>query len=251
VFLYFRGKSQRPLADNWLQRAGVGGEQFLERLAARELHQAKQELARGNIAAGIAFLDAVSSVGPNTDAENQAAKERVSLFEKLDWTPIGPRKWQKGPFGEFTADTTRTNGSFLRSDRKYGDFELNCEWKVSGATALGGVYLRYSGEGKPLENGAKVHLANDPDLKRMDRFATGALFASDAPNLNASFPAGQWNTLKIRAQGTTVRVWINDKDVLTATLGKDVPASGYVMLDGVAGGLSYRKLLLFDLPPAE
>jgi hypothetical protein len=42
-------------------------------------------------------------------------------------------------------------------------------------------------------------------------------------------------------------VWINDKQVQEATLPKAVPSSGTVMLDGVIGGISYRKVLLFDL----
>jgi hypothetical protein len=115
---------------------------------------------------------------------------------------------------------------------------------------MGGVYLRYSGKGKPRDDGAKIHLANDSDLKKMDRFATGALFATAAPSANVSLPAGKWNTLKIQARGNNVQVWINDKEVLQSTLAKGVPDSGHVMLDGVVGGIAYRKVLLFELPPA-
>ena len=252
IYLFFQGKIQQTLAENWFKRAGPDADVFHERLAARVLHQGKSELARGNMAAGIEYLDSVAAVsGPATAAAREAAEQRSKLYDLIDWKPVGSRKWGRGEQGAYISDPTRSNGSFLKSDQKYTDFELSCEWKVEGSTATGGVYLRYSGQGKPLDNGAKIHLANDSDLKRMDRFATGALFAKAAASQNASLAAGKWNTLKMQVRGTDVKVWINDKDVLAATLEKGVPLDGYVMLDGEAGGISYRKVLLFELPSAS
>ena len=248
TFLYFQGKLYQSVADGWFKRTGDEAARFQERFAARLLHQGKAEMARANIAAAIGFLDAVApAAGPNSEAANQAILQRETLYNSLEWKPVGARKWQRGDQGEFTAAPPRSNGSYLASDRSYGDFELSCEWKVTEPTAMGGIYLRYSGKGKPLENGAKIHLANDPDLKKMDRFATGALFAIKSPDMNASLPTGQWNTLRIQARGDNVQVWINDKEVLKTTLAKGVPASGTVMLDGDVGGISYRKVLLFEL----
>lgn len=250
TYLFFQGKATQSLAENYFKRAGTEADVFHERLAARVLHQGKSELARGNMAAGIAFLDAVAVVsGPDTNAARTAMEQRSRLYDLVEWKPIGNRKWERAEQGAYIADGVRSNGSYLMSDRKHTDFELSCEWKVSGSTAMGGVYLRYAGQGPPLENGAKVHLANDPDLKRMDRFATGALFGTAAPSENASLPEGKWNTLRVQARGTNLKVWINDKEVLATTLEKEVPADGYVMLDGVAGGITYRKVLLYELAP--
>jgi len=57
--------------------------------------------------------------------------------------------------------------------------------------------------------------------------------------------------LKMQVRGTDVKVWINEKEVLAATLEKGVPLDGYVMLDGEPGGIAYRKVLLFELPPSS
>lgn len=252
VFLFFQGKLQQSVADGWFKKGGDDGEVFYEHLASRALHQGKAELARGKVSEGIKFLDSVAAIGgPNTEAAKLAAVQRATLYDALEWKTVGPRKWQKGELGEFIADATRANGAYLMSEQKYGDFDFSCEWKVTGPTAMGGIYLRYSGQGKPLENGAKIHLANDSDLRKMDRFATGSLFAVASPNLNASLPEGKWNTLRIQARGTDVKVWINDKEVLQSTLAKNVPESGYIMLDGVAGGISYRKVLVFESTASE
>lgn len=248
VYLYFQGKLNHANADNWFKRADDEGDKFRERLAYRVFHQGQAELGRGNTAAAMAFFDDVPTVaGPNTDAAKQAAKARDTLYESLVWKEVGKRQWKRGEQGEFTADGVRSNDSYLVSDNEYGDFELTCEWQVFEPNAMGGVYFRYGGKGKPLENGAKIHLANDPDLRKLDRFATGALFAVVSPDANASHPSGQWNTLRIQVRGSDVKVWINDKQVLETELPKTVPEQGTVMLDGVIGGISYRKVLLFDL----
>jgi hypothetical protein len=250
IFLYFQGPAQHSIAESWFKRAGAPGSEFYERLGQRMLRQAQAELARGKVASGMKFLDSANSIGgPNTSAARDAVKERGNVYDKLVWNPVGSRKWQRGDMGEFIADSVRSNGSFLKSDQEYDDFELSCEWKVTDSSAMGGVYLRYSGTGKPLENGAKIHLAGDSDLKKMDPYATGALFGVTAPAANANLPEGKWNTLRIQVRKTAVQAWVNDKEVLQTTLGKDVPANGYVMLDGVVGGISYRKVLLFELTP--
>lgn len=248
IYLYFQGKLNQANADNWFKRADDEGDKFRERLAYRVFHQGQSELARGNIAAAMTFLDTVPNVsGPNTDAAKQAATTRDTLYAALVWKEVGKRKWKHGTQGEFTADGVRANDSYLVSEKEYSDFVLTCEWQVFEPNAMGGVYFRYQGKGKPLDNGAKIHLANDADLRKMDRFATGALFAVASPDANASHPSGQWNTLKIQVRGTAVKVWINDKQVQDTTLPKAVADRGTVMLDGVIGGISYRKVLLFDL----
>ena len=251
IYLHFQGKLFDKVAESWLKRASGEGESFVERLAARSLIQGQKEIARKKFSDGIGFLDEAIAVAPTSDSAKQAAKEKETLYDKLQWEQVGKRKWKRGELGEFLADDVRSNGSYLKSDQQYGNLELTCEWKVTGPTAMGGVYLRYDGRGNPFENGAKIHLANDLAQKNVDQYSTGSLFGSDPPLLNASLPEGKWNTLRIRVRGDKVQVAINGKDVLKATLDSDVPAQGHVVLDGVAGGISYRKVLVFELPAGE
>jgi Domain of Unknown Function (DUF1080) len=247
IYLHFQGKLFEKVTESWLKRSSGEGDIFLERLATRSLVQAQQEIARGKLSAGVGFLDETLAIAPQSDSARQATKEKETLYDKLEWTSVGRRKWKQGELGEFLADSTRSNGSYLRSEQQYGNFEVTCEWKVTGSTAMGGVYLRYDGRGNPFENGAKIHLANDSEQKAADQYATGSLFGSDAPLINASLAEGKWNTLRIRVREKNVQVAINGKDVLKTTLGGDVPERGHVVLDGVAGGISYRKVLVFEL----
>ncbi len=116
---------------------------------------------------------------------------------------------------------------------------------------MGGVFLHDDASGKPGEKGNKIHLANDLAQSGVDQYSTGSLFGTESPLLNASLPEGKWNTLRIRVRDKTVQVAINGKDVLKATLDDELPKQGYVMLDGVAGGISYRRILLYELPAGE
>lgn len=253
TYLFYQGPQLRSLADSWLKKAGDNARPFAERLAGRSLAQGKAEMARGKIAEAIAFLNAASTLAPGTRTEELAQTQRASVYDSLTWKPVGARQWKRGDHGEYTAEPTRTNDSYLASDRPYRDFELTCEWKVTVPGAMGGIFFRYDGSGKPLENGVKLQLANDSDLRRMDRFATGALFAVTSPSANASLPQGQWNTLRLRVRETAVQAWINDKEVLQTKLADSVASSGTILLDGVAGGISYRKVLVYDVfdPPPQ
>ena len=61
-------------------------------------------------------------------------------------------------------------------------------------------------------------------------------------------PTGQWNVLKLRVDGDAVRVEINGQRVLMTTVtDPDLPAVGHVALDGIAGGITYRRVLLVPL----
>ena len=251
IYLHFQGKLMEKVAESWLKRGMGEGENFVDRLATRALIQGQQEIARSKFSEGIGFLDEAVAIAPASDSAKQAAKERTTLYDKLEWKPVGNRKWKRGELGEFLADPVRSNGSYLMSEQQYDNFEVSCEWKVTGPTAMGGVYLRYDGRGNPFENGAKIQLANDAAQKGVDQYSTGSLFGSDPPLSNAGLAEGKWNTLRIRTRDKKVQVAINGKDVLKATLGGDVPAQGFVVLDGVAGGISYRKVLVYELPAGE
>jgi hypothetical protein len=113
------------------------------------------------------------------------------------------------------------------------------------------VFFRYASPGKedPYRKAFKLQLADDKDFKP-DPQSTGALHTYEAPSENASKMRGEWNTLRLRVRNLNVEVWINGKQVLDTIAQNDmVPLAGFVALDGVTGGIAYRKTLLVELPP--
>ena len=82
-----------------------------------------------------------------------------------------------------------------------------------------------------------------------DPFSTGALLGAKAPKKNAVRPAGEWNSLSLRVEGERIRATINGADVLDATAGdSSIGPRGFVCLDGAVAGISYRRILLYELP---
>ena len=82
-----------------------------------------------------------------------------------------------------------------------------------------------------------------------DSYSSGSLFAINAPSSNTVKKAGEWNTLNIKVVSEKVTVLINGKQVLKTNLGSTkIPKKGFVGLDGGIGGVTYRKVVLSELP---
>ena len=248
TFLYYDSKGESSLTRVRLERSGALGETFEDRQADRRLHLIEQELSRDNIFAALARIDELVKLAPQSTSGQKAAQHRDEIYTYIKWNKVGPRTWASGPSGEYIADTDRQPGSLLLSERTYGSFQLSLEWKTEGNLGQGGVFFRYTGSGKPdFESSFKVQLANDPGVR--DNFSTGALLNRAPPTENMALPAGQWNTLTLRVVGEKVQAAINGKQVLDVTArSEDVPLKGFIGLDGDLGGISYRKIILTDLP---
>ena len=137
----------------------------------------------------------------------------------------------------------------MAAPEEYRNFALELEWKTAGDTSQGGVYFRYPNRGNLRKNAYKIHLIGDFAVRNQpDKFCTGSLFGLQAPSSNPVKPNGEWNALNIRVEEDRVRVKINGVEVLETRLGnKDVPAKGLVALDGEFTGISYRKILLYEI----
>jgi hypothetical protein len=250
VYLYYDPVGGNNSAATRLGRAGKVGHEFYERLAVRMTRQARQEFERNNIAAGLRFIDKVTSEFPHTKTAEEAKQLERQAYRFTKWERRG--RWQDGNPGEFIAGTGRVANSYLVSPQQYENFELRLEWKTTVAGA-GGVFFRYRGRGDPYLFGYKIQLSDDFGSERVDQQTTGALLNETPPTTNAVGKRGEWNTLNIQVRGTHVVVTINGRKVLDrrADVTDRKPLRGYVMLDGVNGGITYRKTLLIQLPASE
>ena len=250
TFLYYDPQGGAGSAKTRFDRAGTVGPEFYERQAARVLHQAQQEFDRDKIAEGLAFVAQVSAEHPTSKAAEGAKELENKAYEFTKWQQSG--RWKTGGTGEFIARSGRVANSYLMSPKTYENFELRLEWKTT-ANGSGGVFFRYRGRDDANLYGYKIQLTDDFGSDRTDPQTTGALFNVAPPTRNAVRKRGEWNTLRMQVRGTQVVVEINGAKVLDrdaeATDFKAI--SGYVVLDGVPGGVTYRKTLLMELPAAQ
>ncbi|MGE5194904.1 MAG: family 16 glycoside hydrolase [Deltaproteobacteria bacterium] len=253
AFLAESPKVSQQLLASRLERAGEKGKEVLERRRLRKLHLAEQEIARENIGAGLQLLDQLVAAAPKSKTAAQARALRDSLPARLIWTPIGPQTWNTAVPGEYAASSGKAPGAYLISASEYGKFVLTLEWKTASDTGQGGVYFRYQRGNDLRKNAFKIHLAGDHAIRATpDRFSTGSLFGIRGPRTNAVRPTGEWNTLTLRVEGDRVRATVNGVEVLdTPASDPNIGPHGYICLDGEFGGITYRKVLVYEVPGGE
>jgi hypothetical protein len=133
----------------------------------------------------------------------------------------------------------------LVSDASFWNFKLHVEYRV-GKDSNSGIGLRGRYEVQILEDYGK------PPGKH----SNSALYSRVAPAVNASKPAGEWQTYDIRLVGRQVTVVLNDQKVidkqeiegLTAIAGNaDEGKPGPIILQGDHGPVEFRKIVLTPL----
>ena len=185
-------------------------------------------------------------------ARSPGKKGWISLFNGKDlagWhlrDPKGPNGW-KVVHGVYVNTKPSTD---IQTDAEYYDFLLHVDFKVSEGSGNSGVYLRdkyevqiFNSYGKPPEDGG-----------------CGALYRRIAPAVNASKPAGKWQTYDITFIGRRLTVLQNGQKVLdnvdvgptgTGAASKRPDGPGPLRLQGDHDSVSFRNVRIRPLFKAE
>jgi hypothetical protein len=158
------------------------------------------------------------------------------------------------------------NGNgWLTTDREYGDFVLQLEWKIP-ANGNTGVAIRFPKDGEPAHEGIEIQMLDDssPDnAKRPPEELSGSLYAEVAPLRKADKPVGEWNRTEITCQGSMLTVRTNGIETLKLNLDdlkilhghhrqyKPVsqrPRRGFIGLQGDRGmQVEFRNIVIKEL----
>lgn len=210
-------------------------------------------------AAGI--LLASLALTPARGDDNQAPDGFVPLFNGKDlsgWTvPEGDGGHWKvvGGVIDYDAESASSGDKSLWSDREYGDFILQVDWRLKEAPFINksipfilpdgthardihgkelklplpdadsGVFLRGDGRFQaniwcwPIGSGEMFGIRTDPAI-------TPDLRAAVTPRTQADRPVGQWNHFEITVRGKSVKVALNGKLVIPGAAVPDLPARG-------------------------
>jgi Domain of Unknown Function (DUF1080) len=181
-----------------------------------------------------------------------AKKGWVSLFNGKDlkgWhlrNPTGANGWKidKGVY------VNTPPGTDIQTDAEYYDFELHLEFKVSEGDGNSGVYMRDKYE---------VQIFNSYGKPPVDS-GCGALYRRIAPAVNASKPAGEWQTFDITFVGKRLTVIHNEQKVLdnvdvgpmgTGASSQRPDAPGPLRLQGDHNAVSFRNIRIHALTKSE
>jgi hypothetical protein len=140
-------------------------------------------------------------------------------------------------------------GGDLLSEKEYGDFELEFEWKISAKGNSGVKYRVRKSPGGWL--GPEYQVLDDaghPNGKVEDTTAASLYEVVPAAKDKLLNPVGEWNRSKVIAQGTTLEHWLNGKLALKIdTAGAEWPAlkkaSKFAKMEGFAGPAAGHLLL--------
>lgn len=190
---------------------------------------------------------------PSTDADEQTPAdpiEWVSLFDgkSLDgWTQRGgsaPYRIEDGAIVGTTVPGREENGkmvsgapnSFLCTDRVYGDFNLELEFKVDRGMNSG-VQIRSNSY--PGYHDSRVH-GYQVEIDPSDRAWTGGIYdearrawlyklEGDArAEARKAFKQDEWNAFRIEAHGDRIKTWVNGVPV--ADLNDTMTLRGFIAL---------------------
>jgi len=124
-------------------------------------------------------------------------------------------------------------GSWLLSDKEYGDFELEFEFKL-GEKGNSGCALRAPLFGDPAFDGMELQMADYRyNTSAKDSELTGGIYRAIAPTKQVYQPT-EWNTYHITLKGSHLRVVLNGQKIQDLNLeqqnqtvtrhnGKDAP----------------------------
>ena len=146
---------------------------------------------------------------------------------------------------------------WLKSVDRYADFELVTEFRFMTDDADSGIFVRAKGErdfvrGWPNES-YQVQLRNPvgdspfPPVGGLFRhgMASGDTDYDEALARSTSAATGEWQTLTVRVEGTTLTAALNGISILrAAAIGN---GTGFIGIQGETGVLEFRSLTIRPL----
>jgi 3-keto-disaccharide hydrolase len=146
--------------------------------------------------------------------------------------------WRMAGPGKFVLQSDRSlqsqggMGLLWYTKKKYKDFVLEVDWKVSRTNDNSGIFIRFSNP----DNGPMIAVNTGYEIQIDDMampdgnplHKTGAIYNFAVPsNAQASKPVGQWNTFEIEAAGQKYSVKLNGEKVIPEFIGNRL-TEGYI-----------------------
>lgn len=170
--------------------------------------------------------------GPEVDEEGWQILLNGS--DLSGWQVVGDANWRVEDRAA-RADRS-TAASFLVSEDRFGDFDLELEFWVD-PEANSGVFLRCQDAGTITDT--SCYEANIFDTRPDQTYRTGSIVNVAEP-AEFVYTGGQWNRLKITADGPRLQVTLNGRAMVDT---KDSRfSSGPIALQYAAGRVMFRNV---------
>jgi hypothetical protein len=192
-------------------------------------------IRRAQLVAGALTLVLLTACGGGgNDVDEEGWRTLFNGSDLSGWDVVGDGNWR---VEERAARADRsTAASFLVSEDSFADFDLELEFWVDPETNSG-VFLRCQDAGTITDT--SCYEANIFDTRPDQTYRTGAIVNVAEP-AEFVYTGGQWNRLKITADGSRLQVTLNGRSMVDT---KDSSFSrGPIALQYAAGQVMFRNV---------
>lgn len=161
-------------------------------------------------------------------------------------------------------------GDDIITVEQFDNFDLRLDWKIVDRAGNSGIILRVSEEASTSwHTGPEMQVLDNAAYPGRDvRELAGACYGLYAPVRDVSHPRGEWNSVRIVANGRHLEHWLNDVKLLEYELGSDdwnqrvaaskfkdmkafknPPVKGHLCLQDHTARIEYRNIKIRPLPP--
>jgi len=166
------------------------------------------------VAAALAVAVGCSKSGNSSDF--------TPLFNGKDftgWRLQKPGGWKV----EDGAMALKGGGGYIWTTKRYGDFILDCEFKITPG-ANSGIFFRTDDINDEVQTGIEMQVLDSYGKDKPDKHDCGAIYDCLEPSVNACKPAGEWNHVTITCKDNLINVVLNGKKIIDMDLNKwDTP----------------------------
>ena len=152
---------------------------------------------------------------------------------------------------------------------QFDNFELQLEWKIVDRAGNSGIILRASEDAATSwHTGPEMQILDNAAYPGRDvRQLAGACYDLYAPAKDVSRPRGEWNAVRVVADGRHLEHWLNGVKLLEYELGSDdwnarvakskfrnmkhfqqPPTKGHICLQDHTARIEYRNIKIRPLP---
>ncbi|MEQ8848910.1 DUF1080 domain-containing protein [Botrimarina sp.] len=178
-----------------------------------------------------------------------AQPESLLTGDSLDGWTVKPSEaeghWRLND-GVLTGENPDKVGSNLWTEKEYGDFELEVEYRTPSDYYDTGVFAR--GEGHQVQIGISGSLKRDMTASIYAPVEGQGGYPAKAPGVEELQRPGEWNRLRMVVRGDRIETFLNGEPMVDYRAAK-LPARGPIGLQLHAG--HHMKLLFRDLKVTE
>jgi len=148
-------------------------------------------------------------------------KQARSLFNGRDlagWTVMYGGAWSVedgvlvGRNGKDWSTNPEKSGSWLRTEKQYGDFILELDYAINEG-GNSGIFIRSALEKNPAFTGHEMQILAD-NGRSPTKGSAGSLYDVIAATTNMSKPAGEWNHVRIVTHGRHIQIAWNGEQTI-------------------------------------